>query len=313
MATDPRRRTFAVVTPTLNPGIERLDRCIRSVRAQTYGGPIEHLVMDAGSTDGTVERCRELGVAIVSEPDEGQSDALNKGFARVDGEVLTWLNADDELLPEAMAAVDEVLDGHPGAGLIYGDLEILRDGRRTHQLAPEELTLADFRHRVPIGQPGTFFTRAAWDAVGPLDTRLRLAMDLDLWVRFLQHGVDSVHVPKVQAVFELHDGSKTAEPDLTERYREQVQVYAANGQLDLAAEAMQRWIWFRVRHRGAQLVEDGDHPAARRLAREARTQLTLRPARRRWLLRAMALSPRVTIAVARRLAPWDETQPRQRR
>ena len=117
----------SIVTPSLNQS-RYLREAIESVRAQTYA-PIEHVVVDGGSTDGSLDILRECDdVRWVSEPDRGQSHALNKGLALASGEILGWLNADDAYESEAVAAgVAELVD--TGAGLVYADV--------THQVAPD--------------------------------------------------------------------------------------------------------------------------------------------------------------------------------
>src|SRR3954454_12381822 len=104
----------SIVTPCLEPG-ERLARCLESVAAQTYPR-IEHIVVDGGSTDGTVKELRKRGVRFVSEPDDGQTQAINKGFALARGDWLGWLNADDVLTTRAVELAVSGARETPGAG-----------------------------------------------------------------------------------------------------------------------------------------------------------------------------------------------------
>lgn len=202
------RPLVSIVTPCLNPG-ERLVRCLDSVAAQTYPH-IEHLVVDGGSTDDTVEILRERGVAFVSEPDLGQSHAINKGFARARGEWLGWLNADDALTPRAVEFAAAAIEVTPGVGWVYGDCEVRRDGER-YLLArpPARVDLRTFCDGNRIVQPGSLVARWALEHVGPLDEELHLAMDYDLWLRLVSAGVPSVYVNETLAIFELHENSKT--------------------------------------------------------------------------------------------------------
>src|SRR5438270_8446386 len=113
----------SIVTPSLNQA-RFLGEAIESVRAQTYA-PIEHIVVDGGSTDGTLEILAEYdGLRSVSEPDRGQSHALNKGFTMAQGDVLGWLNADDTYEP---TAVIEAVPALEGVGLVYADVTRVND------------------------------------------------------------------------------------------------------------------------------------------------------------------------------------------
>ncbi|HVS85857.1 MAG TPA: glycosyltransferase family 2 protein [Gaiellaceae bacterium] len=197
----------SIVTPCLEPG-DRLARCLDSVAAQTYPA-VEHIVVDGGSTDGTVELLRSRGVRYVSEPDNGQTDALNKGFALATGDWLGWLNADDVLTPHAIELVIDAVRAAPEAGWAYGDCT-MRLGDTVHQWTPpRELTVRMFERGNPIPQPGALVARWALERVGPLDEELHLAMDYDLWLRLFDAGVPYVSVPETLSVFELHEASKS--------------------------------------------------------------------------------------------------------
>lgn len=198
----------SVITPSLNPG-GWLERCLDSVASQTYPD-IEHIVVDGASTDGTVEFLRSRGVRFISEPDSGQSNALNKGFQLARGDVLGWVNADDALLPDAVERVVEALSRNRSAGWVYGRCRLQRDGRRLVALPPprriRRRTL-DSGNRLP--QPGFFLTRWALEQVGELDESLHLGMDYDLWLRLVDAEVPAVHIPRVLAVYDVHGNSKT--------------------------------------------------------------------------------------------------------
>lgn len=196
-----------VVTPCLNPG-ERLARCLASVSAQTYPH-VEHLVMDGGSDDGTLELLRASDVRWWSEPDSGQSQAINRGFARASGQILTWLNADDLLVPEAVEKVVQTLERQPSIDIVAGTARLVGDGEDRLAVPPGQLTLASMDLHTPIAQPACFFTAESWNACGPLDEDLHLAMDLDLWYRFVTAGFRYARIDDVLAVIEFHEDAKT--------------------------------------------------------------------------------------------------------
>lgn len=198
----------SVVTPSLNQA-EFIEQTIESVLAQTYPR-IEHIVIDGGSGDGTLEILRRYDHLIwLSEPDEGQSQALNKGFARAQGPICGWLNSDDWYLPNAVEEGVEALRAS-GASLVYGDIERCDASglnRRTIRARPwnywEELNAGS-----GLYSPAAFFTRAALDAVGGFDESYHLAMDYDFWLRIgAQFAVR--HVDAVWAVERNHPAAKT--------------------------------------------------------------------------------------------------------
>src|SRR5439155_9928846 len=183
---------------------------IESVRAQTYPR-LEHVVVDGGSTDGTLEVLRDAdGVRWVSEPDRGQSHALNKGVALVRGEILGWLNADDMYEPEAVASGVAALRAS-GAGLVYADVTRVNDdgvNPRRIRSRPQWDWWTEVNEGCGIYSPSVFFTREAYETVGGLDENLNLTMDYDLWLR-IGRRFGAEHVDAVWAVQRLHDDAKT--------------------------------------------------------------------------------------------------------
>lgn len=176
----------SLVTPCYN-GMPWLRAAIESVLAQDYPR-IEYLVMDGGSTDGTLELLRSYGTRIrwVSAADDGQADAIARGFALSDGAILGWLNADDLLKPGAVSAAVAALAVDPAAALVYGQADFV--DAAGHRLGPCTVVEPFCRRRLRdygdyIIQPAAFFTRAAYTAVGGLDRSLHWAMDWDLWLR----------------------------------------------------------------------------------------------------------------------------------
>ena len=199
----------SVVTPSLNQA-SYLREAIESVRAQSYPC-IEHIVVDGGSTDGTLAILQEYDrVRWISEPDSGQSHALNKGFAGAHGDIFGWLNADDAYPPHAIAEAVEALSVGDVA-LVYADVTRVNDdwvnprqiGSRPRFELWTELNLG-----CGIFSPAVFFTRAAYEAVDGIDESLHLTMDYDLWLkiggRFGARRVDSAW-----GLQRIHDDAKT--------------------------------------------------------------------------------------------------------
>jgi GT2 family glycosyltransferase len=208
-AADGRGTTrVSIITPCLNPG-DDLRRCIDSVQAQGYPS-IEHIVVDAASTDGTVDLlAAHRHLRWVSQPDDGQADAINKGFAMATGHLLTWLNADDVLEPGTVAAAVAAFERTPSPDVIYGDCRVVDGNHLSVWRAPARVSSAMFDCGRSIPQPGTFMSRRAVDLVSGVDPALHLAMDFDLWLRLADAGAIFHHLQRVTATFYVHPESKT--------------------------------------------------------------------------------------------------------
>ena len=206
----------SIVTPSFNQA-KFLEETIRSVLDQDYPH-IEYILIDGGSTDGSVEIIRKYAHRLaywVSEKDRGQTDALNKGFAAANGSILAWLNSDDTYQPGAIRSAVDYLISHPRVGLVYGDLNFINErGEIVGKFPAAQTDLARLRRGyVHIPQPAAFFRTDLWKKVGPLDPSFYFAMDYDLWVRLA--GVsDLQYLPgQVWANFRLHSSGKTMAAD----------------------------------------------------------------------------------------------------
>ena len=208
----------SVVMPSFQQGLF-LEEAIRSVLDQ-QGVDVELVVLDPGSTDGSrdllVALQREYGERLVLcfEPDEGQSDAVNRGVARARGSVLGWLNSDDRLRPGALARVVPRLAGEQ-PGWLYGRAGLI-DARgcprtpfivryknwRGRRFSRLKLLTENF-----IPQMAVFWNRALWDAAGGLEGRKHLDMDYDLWLRFARF-VEPLVLTEELADFRVHGGAK---------------------------------------------------------------------------------------------------------
>jgi len=205
----------SIVTPSDNQA-PFLEATIQSVLNQDYA-PIEYFIVDGGSTDGSlqiIQRYADCLAGWVSEPDRGQTDALNKGFARAKGDVLAWLNSDDTYQPGAVSEAVAYLQEHPEAGMVYGDTSFIDTAGRVIGKFPARPTdYARLRQGyVHIPQQASFFRGDLWRRVGPLDPSYYFAMDYDLWVRLAAVAPLHYH-PRTWANFRLHGGGKTIAAD----------------------------------------------------------------------------------------------------
>jgi glycosyltransferase involved in cell wall biosynthesis len=208
--------TISIVTPSLQQG-RFLARTLYSILSQKYPA-IECVVQDGGSSDDTpdvLEAFAPLLTYWASEPDGGQADAINRGFAQTSGEIMCWLNSDDLLLPGSLAYVARDFQAHPDVDVVYGHrLMIDEDDRKIgtwilprHQQSA--LRLADY-----IPQETLFWRRRIWDATGGfVDPSLEYALDWDLLLRFQKAGAKFVRLPRYLAAFRVHDAQKSANAD----------------------------------------------------------------------------------------------------
>lgn len=202
----------SVVMPSLNQA-RFLREAIDSVLEQDYPR-LELLVMDGGSTDGSVDILESYGdrIAFVSEPDAGQSDAINRGFARLEGEVLGWLNSDDRYCPGAVASAVEALSRDPSATFVYGEGQLIDDAGEVSGPFPwtQDFDLWRLARVIDyILQPTVFVRSSAFERAGGLDADLHYGMDWDLWIRLACHG-PVLRTHDVVAQTREHGSTKTA-------------------------------------------------------------------------------------------------------
>jgi glycosyltransferase involved in cell wall biosynthesis len=210
------RPLVSIVTPSYNQA-EYVEEAIRSVLEQDYE-PIEYLVVDGGSTDGSVEIIKRYADRLAwwtSEQDGGQAAALNRGFGRTRGKYIGWLCSDDTLLPGAISRLVQELEREPRLILAYGDAVYTDAGSQLRDAAPSgEWNPARMvrEGQVRNQQPASLYTRRGWEAAGPLDEEAWYYIDFQFTVRLAGVG-GGLHVPEPLATYRIHaDGKSAGDP-----------------------------------------------------------------------------------------------------
>ncbi len=274
----------SVVIPSFNQA-RFLEETIRSVVDQDYPD-VEAIVVDGGSTDGSAEIVRRYADRLawwVSEPDEGQATAINKGLRRATGDYLTWLSSDDTYLPGALSKLVAAIESEPETVLAYGDAIYTdenseRDGLLT--IGPPDWAEMVRQCECFVVQPASLFTRRAWELAGPLRERWWF-FDLELFLAMSRHG-PAVQIREPLATYRLHESTKSVGEPLKKAW----------GYIEFGDEVLQEGVL---------------PPELARWARRGRSQAYLRggeylywsyelPAARRYLLRGHLLDPANTTA-----------------
>jgi len=201
-----KKPLVSVVTPSYNQG-HFIEENILSVKSQDYPN-IEHIVIDGGSTDGTVEILKQYegtyNLRWISEPDEGHADAVNKGFAMAKGEIIGWLNSDDVYFDKStISAVVEVFQKHPEVDIVYGDVAyIWEDGTILRVQCVPSFRYSRLLRGCFLEQPAVFFRRHVVEN-HKLDKRLKVAIDYEYWLR-IGKLFRFIHIPRILAADRNH-------------------------------------------------------------------------------------------------------------
>ena len=202
----------SIITPSFNQA-RFLERTMQSVFAQDYPR-IEYIVVDGGSTDGSVDVIKQHQSRLawwVSEQDKGQTDAINKGFNRAKGDILAWLNSDDTYNPQAVSEAVKFLVENSEVALVYADCSFVDEEDRL--IGKFKSAQTDYRRLregyVHIPQQTMFFRAKYWKELGPLDPSFYFAMDYDLWTRVAAKAPFKYLPGRVWANFRIHTTSKT--------------------------------------------------------------------------------------------------------
>lgn len=202
----------SVIVPSYNQG-QYIGATIDSILQQDYPN-LECIVMDGGSTDTTVDvlkRYDDSRLTWVSEKDHGQSDAINKGMRVAKGDLLTFINSDDLLLPGALSQIVRYFEQHPNTDAIFGDVQLIAaDGSPIGIMQGQPFDLeAALTGGQPVTQQGSVWRRSVTEKIGLLDDALHFTMDLDYWLRIALAGLRLDYVPGMRAAFRRHATSKS--------------------------------------------------------------------------------------------------------
>ncbi|NTV84578.1 MAG: glycosyltransferase [Bacteroidales bacterium] len=210
-------KKISIITPSFNQAAF-LKETINSILNQEVSLEKEHIIVDGGSTDGSLEFLQTLDDRIrwISEPDRGQADAVNKGVQMATGEIIGWLNSDDLYLQGALQAVADHFRDHPECRWAYGRCRIIdSSGKERWQWITryknarlKKFTMDKLLRENFISQPAVFFRKELFDEAGRLNLDLHYAMDYDLWLRFAKISPAGV-IDRDLSSFRRHGSSKS--------------------------------------------------------------------------------------------------------
>jgi glycosyltransferase involved in cell wall biosynthesis len=199
----------SIITPSYNQSAY-LEQAMRSVLEQDHG-ELEYIVVDGGSTDGSADIVKGYASRLkwwLSEQDQGQADAINKGFAHARGGIVAWLNSDDYYLPGVISSAVKAFERNPDAMLVYGNmLAVDEKGRTINTLKYRQLSLEDLLCFQIIGQPAVFFRRSAFEKAGGLDVTFHYLLDHQLWIKIARQG-RITHVDDAWSAARYHPAAK---------------------------------------------------------------------------------------------------------
>jgi glycosyltransferase involved in cell wall biosynthesis len=260
---------ISLITPCRNA--ERyIEQTIQSVLAQE-GVDLQYFIQDGASTDGTIDVIRRYESKLAgwaSEKDSGQPDALNKAFQRCTGEIAGFLNADDVLLPNALATVAGAFAEHPEADLVYGEVEwIDSEGKVSGSHAGQISSLEEILNIYDVWwakrqwvQPEVFFRRSFTQRVGPFDSSYDLVFDYDYWVRCFRAGARVHRVPAKLVQFRLHPNQKSTQAEKASDEIRAIVTRELNGGADLGPR-FRRQLQARLSYDSYQRSDPAKRPA----------------------------------------------------
>ena len=239
---------FSIITPSLNQG-KYIEKTIKSVLEQE-GVAVEYIVIDGKSTDRTIKILEKYKSKLkyISEKDSGQPEAINKGFGMSKGDILAWLNSDDEYLTDTLLKVEKYFKDNPKSMMVYGDYWI-KSGKEKIISKIKEI---DFQKEIFLGginyicQPTVFFRRKLWEKIGVFNQKLHYAFDAEWWLKVIKKGYQIDHLRSYLAAVRLHPQCKTI------KNREEML-----SELDRVFDYPNSRIFFRIKRQTIRLFERG--------------------------------------------------------
>ena len=214
MSNDSDWPQITIVTPSYNQG-QFIEETIRSVLLQGYPN-LEYIIIDGGSTDGSIEIIKKYENYLaywVSERDRGQPHAINKGFEKATGNIVTFLNSDDLYLPNTFSFLANFFVNNPEYDFICGQTEFIDTHSQKikgfEELFSVKLNYATMTETCHIAQQSTFFKRKVFEIIGYLNESLHYCFDYDFWLRSFLSGLNFASTTQILSQFRLHDLSKT--------------------------------------------------------------------------------------------------------
>ena len=205
----------SIVTPSFNQG-QFIERTLQSVAIQRETLPLdvelEHVVFDGGSNDETVDVLSRFTPKItwISEKDNGQTHAVNKGIKATDGEIIGWLNSDDIYYPGTITSVVDFFKSHPDIDVVYGMADHIDTVDKPFESYPSEpWNFERLKDICFICQPALFFRRRILNSCGLLDESLKYCMDYEFWLRLAKHNIRFAYIEEKFAGSRMYSDNKT--------------------------------------------------------------------------------------------------------
>ncbi|WAL58529.1 glycosyltransferase family 2 protein [Thermocoleostomius sinensis] len=204
---------ISIVTPSYNQG-EFIEETIRSLLLQGYPN-LEYIIIDGGSIDNSIEVIRKYEPWITywtSEPDQGQSNAVNKGFLKSHGTILAWLNSDDTYEKNALCSVATLMVQKPNVDVVYGNVKVIDEvGQTLTEVRTVPFNSQAFLYETVhiVAQSAVFWRSKLFFEVGKLNEELHYSMDRDLLVKFMEKGANFAFLRAPLGTYRCHQSSKT--------------------------------------------------------------------------------------------------------
>jgi len=235
---------ISIITASFNQGIF-IEKTIQSVLGQKYSN-FEHIIVDNCSTDGTSEVLeRYPHLKVICEKDQGQSEALNKGFKAATGDIIGWLNADDMYLPGCFKAVLEALAQNPKYDLVYGDCRFVDVNGKLIRVLKEldfDMFMLKYLHVLYIPTTTVFIRRKIFDEGNFLDINYHYAMDYEFFLRLAQRGYRFWHIPQLMADFRWHQNSKSSTQAVCQKEEKEKALLAHDPLLQTLQNPLRSWM-----------------------------------------------------------------------